>query len=308
MDSSENEDTLLFNENVYIPASDNEYESDEYDPDLCVLQPVSHNHENDNTNKVHEEENRDTDSGLYQNQNEVHIQSSPSTSPEHRDEVNIPSQTNLQEHINGDNSINSDSNVEQNSDTNIGDSELEENPNGNLGEIIEQNSDTNIGDSEIEENPNGNLGEIEPDANNTNLEDVYQRNLNIHQPPNLFNVYDTDSNSDNEEPNNFDTSFDNNIQREFMTNYDRDEDDPNDFASGWEWKMEDRDGSSHGPFTGTPGLRIQPQGQSPLDYVKLFVPNSFLFHVAEQTNIYATNKQQGKNIFHVTITFYSVLI
>ena len=330
MDTSENNVTFIYNENVYIPASDNEYDSDEYDSNLCLLQPVSHVTENENetTDEVHVQQNGDTDSGLYQNT------ASPSSSnsnenryqlhlQENRDADNLPD-----ENIASPSSSNENTDqlhLEQNMENRDVDPLPDENiaspasliSNENTDQLhLEQNIDV---DPDLDENipsppssiSNQSLHESVSNQNGVNLENIYQQNRNLHrnQPGHLFNVYDTDSNSsdneDEQDGNNSDASLPNHPQREFMTNYNGDKDDPNDFGLGWEWKMSDTDGASSGPFTATPGLQIQPDGQSPLDYVKLFVPNSFLFQVAEQTNLYAANKQQGKNIFMNLYLFIS---
>ena len=148
------------------------------------------------------------------------------------------------------------------------------------------------------------VSSISTDPPEINLDEVFRANNTPIRPNSLFNVYDTDtdseySDSDNAEIEHNNDQVDNHNCQEtcFMTNYIGDEDNAYNFADGWEWILQDIAGSSHGPFTGLPGLQVHPDGQTPLDYVKLFIPNSFIYHITQQTNLYASQRKQGKKQF-----------
>ena len=70
-----------------------------------------------------------------------------------------------------------------------------------------------------------------------------------------------------------------------------------DFALGWEWLLRDT-GASTGPFTGSPGLKIRPDGTKPVDFFNLLFEEQMYHLIAEETNRYANTKQQGK-YFHL---------
>ena len=117
------------------------------------------------------------------------------------------------------------------------------------------------------------------------------------RPATLFDIHNTDSENDTHFQDNSDSDSNGNEyysnETEPMSNYIRDEENINDFADGWEWENTDTTGPSFGPFTNQPGLRIQPEGQTPLHYVQLFLPDEMLHHIAEQTNLYANRKQHS---------------
>ena len=116
-------------------------------------------------------------------------------------------------------------------------------------------------------------------------------------PEVMFQVFDTDSENDGndtDESNLDTTSHDNETFTQKMKNYNRDTEHEHDFGEGWVWSNTDEIGASHGPFTGNSGLNIEPDSQSPFDYVKLFLPDSMLHHITTQTNLYANRKKVGK--------------
>ena len=117
-------------------------------------------------------------------------------------------------------------------------------------------------------------------------------------PRSLFDVHDTDSedesNTDNPSDPENEIIVENQLNSKLMENFDRDEEDINDFSEGWEWLNTDTDGASYGPFTGTNELLIHPDSTSPIDYLKLFFPNSMFHTITTQTNLYANRKKQSK--------------
>ena len=115
-------------------------------------------------------------------------------------------------------------------------------------------------------------------------------------PRSLFHVHETDSDPDSEGDNASDNGSieENPTNYRLMDNYERDEENINDFAEGWEWSNADIEGASYGPFTGSNELLIHPNSTAPIDYLKLFFPNSMFHRITTQTNLYANRKKQGK--------------
>ena len=76
-----------------------------------------------------------------------------------------------------------------------------------------------------------------------------------------------------------------------LKNYSRDTEDYDDFENNWLWLFEDT-GASYGPFTGMPGMNIQPNGLDPLTYFELFFDPAMYTTIAGQTNQYARQRYQ----------------
>ena len=239
MDTSE----IVYNEDIYVPPSDNESDSNQGNGNFFVLQAVDENSQNFQMAELVENENiQDTDFGLY-NLNDVET---------HSDLEDLSS---------------------------IHPSEVDE-PRSNA---------THTGNA------------VENTDENVNLENVYQNNRRINQPNFIFNVYDTDTESseseDDTDNGNIRLEDDNSPETAVMTNYIGDEENLDDFADGWSWTNTDTEGSSSGPFVGIPGIQITPDGDTPLDYFKLFIPNRFIYRIKEETNLYANQNRQGKKYF-----------
>ena len=121
--------------------------------------------------------------------------------------------------------------------------------------------------------------------------------LHPRMPRSLFEVYDTDSS--NESDNDVVSETESLINEEprntkLMDNYEQDVEHIDDFANGWEWLNRDKDGASYGPFTGSNLLLIPPDGEEPIDYLNLFIPDSMYHLITTETNRYAQRKKQGK--------------
>lgn len=115
------------------------------------------------------------------------------------------------------------------------------------------------------------------------------------RPNSYLDIHNTDSEHDNANDENSESDYDDydDIETQKMSNYPRDTEHELDYADGWEWENTDTTGASYGPFTSQPGLQVEPDGQTPLDYLRLFIPDHMIHHIAEQTNLYANSKQQG---------------
>lgn len=74
-----------------------------------------------------------------------------------------------------------------------------------------------------------------------------------------------------------------------------DMEDPDDFANGWEWITQQDPGPATEEFTGFPGLVIPPNDRTPPSFFKLFFDEPMFAHIADETNRYAQKKVQGKN-------------
>ena len=70
--------------------------------------------------------------------------------------------------------------------------------------------------------------------------------------------------------------------------------DPDDFANGWEWITQEDPGPATEDFTAFPGLVIPPNDRTPASFFKLLFDEPMFGHIAEQTNLYAQKKIQGK--------------
>lgn len=161
------------------------------------------------------------------------------------------------------------------------------------------------GSDEYHSIPNQNQTQSLRLGNTSSGIDPPDENSEIMIPPrSLFEIYDTDNESgDNESDNGHDS--DNSIQTQFsnhdnenvhklMENYTGDTDNLDDFANGWEWLLTDSIGPSYGPFTADSGLKIHPDGSTPYDYLKMYFPDSMFHHITMQTNLFANEKKQGK--------------
>lgn len=82
-----------------------------------------------------------------------------------------------------------------------------------------------------------------------------------------------------------------------MENYGKDENLPDDVANGWERVFPDT-GSSHGPFTATPGFNGAQIPQKPIDFFKQFFTDEMFQHIATETNKYAQQTLQGMYNFY----------
>ena len=129
---------------------------------------------------------------------------------------------------------------------------------------------------------------------------------NIPASPEM-EVPDMNSSSDNDKNNDFgDNEEDNpnivpdqNLQPSVpIENYVGDIDNLDDFANHWVWEIQDT-GASFAPFTGTPGLLLDP-----VDFFNLLFQDQMYELTACETNRYAESKMQGK--FSIPIKFISV--
>ena len=98
---------------------------------------------------------------------------------------------------------------------------------------------------------------------------------------------DSSSNNDNEEENSRSKSSTINFN----------------FANHWVWEIQDT-GTSFAPFTGTPGLFLDPLDTKPVDFFNLLFENQMYKLIACETNKYAESKMQGK--FSILHKFISV--
>ena len=71
-----------------------------------------------------------------------------------------------------------------------------------------------------------------------------------------------------------------------LENYQRDLENENDFSYNWMWTEQDP-GTSYWPFTGNPGLNMQPDSNDPINFFCLFFEDSVFTRIANKTNNYA---------------------
>ena len=104
---------------------------------------------------------------------------------------------------------------------------------------------------------------------------------------------DNDDFGDNEEDNP-NIVPDQNLQPSVpIENYVGDIDNLDDFANHWLWQIQDT-GASLTPFTGTPGLLLDPPNTKPADFFNFLFEDQMYELIAHETNRYAESKMQGK--------------
>ena len=124
-------------------------------------------------------------------------------------------------------------------------------------------------------------------------------------------VPNMDSSSDNDDNDGFGDDEDNpnivpdqNLQPSVpIENYVGDIDNLDDFANHWVWQIQDT-GASFTPFTGTPGLLLDPLNTKPVDFFNLLFEDQMYKLIAHKTNRYAESKMQGR--FSILHKFISV--
>ena len=163
----------------------------------------------------------------------------------------------------------------------------------------EDESENNPTDSDLLEVVNEHnevLGVVQNPTNFANLsEGRSEENYDYHPPPVPDNMFSSSESETSDTPDYILESSDDDIEvniqqvRLPLKNYSRDTEHPDDFENNWLWLHEDT-GASYGPFTGMPGLNIQPNQRDPLGYFHLFFDPSMYTRIAGQTNEYAMQR------------------
>ena len=133
--------------------------------------------------------------------------------------------------------------------------------------------------------------------------------------PNMDSSSDNDDNDGfgDDEEDNPNIVPDQNLQPSVLIeNYIGDIDNLDDFANHWIWQIRDT-GASFTPFTGTPGLLLDPPNTKPVedppntkpvDFFNLLFEDQMYELIEHETNRYAESKMQGK--FSILHKFISV--
>ena len=111
--------------------------------------------------------------------------------------------------------------------------------------------------------------------------------------PNMDSSSDNDENDDfgDNEEDNPNIGPDQNLKPSVpIENYVGDSDNLDDFANHWVWQIQD----TFTPFTGTPGLLLDPPNTKPVDFFNLLFKDQMFELIACETNRYAESKMQGK--------------